>query len=158
MSITFSADIDFTTLPRKQVRLVDQYDGLDNADFASDGYTQDAEGYYVTTEIDVDYTYERNFANANFYSIMGAIDHNLMVSARADGGCGSLDAAHVSPFLAKVIKARNSAKLGQHERETVQEGNMIHCGINREYIETALTHIMEVCQTAIKANVGVYWG
>lgn len=157
MSITFTADLDFNTLPTKQVRMVDQYPGLDNQDFAGDGYETDAEGFYIETVIATDYVFEQNFANANFYSVLNAIDHNLYVVTRDNGGIWVIKAGDVPALLAKAIKARNSAKLGNHERETVRNGNMIDCGIDREYLERSLSIIMEICQTAIKAGRDVSW-
>lgn len=157
MSITFNADIDSSILPTKQVRLVDQYPGLDNSDFARDDYKTDAEGFYIETVIDSPVQFERNFSNENFYAVMNTISPALARVTEQNGGMWMLDSAEVHPFLALVIKARNSAKLDKHVRESVQVGNWHFGGIDRDYLERGLNDIMEICQTAIKEGKGVNW-
>jgi hypothetical protein len=157
MSITFTANLDFNNLPTKMVRLVDIYEGLGNDDFATDNYAMDAEGFYITSEVDTDFTFERNFSNANFYAVIRAIDNNLAVLTSDEGGCYGVGEDGVNSLLGKVLKARNASKLSNHVRNATQDGNVIYCGMDIEYLERALDNIMEICQTAVKHKVGVSW-
>jgi hypothetical protein len=161
MSVTLFANLPEHAIPTKKVRMVDLYPNLDNSDFDIDQdiykYEKDEQGFYVDTIVDPDFHNEVNFCNDNFEGLLSLIDRNLSISSKVDGNCGDIEAADVPSFLHKVIKARNS-NMNRAVQPDVHDHNFYHMGLSSDRIARSLTHIMQVCQTAIKHNVGITWG
>jgi hypothetical protein len=162
MSVTFYANIDETVLPKKKVRMVDIYPGLDNMDFHGDGFLCDEEGYYYEIQNDIDYRISVDFTNENFKSLLEVIDRNLYILSKEDGHCFALNEEQVPSFKRKLIKALNSSKTNHATSKPYlhqKEGQMTTYfgGYSKEQAVMHLEKMLEVCDTAMKANTYVYW-
>lgn len=162
MSVTFSANIQIKDFPVKKVYAKDQYNFTQEECefyFDNDPYMIKEEGtnLYYTEEPDIGFTYEINMANVNFSSVLQKIDNNIYLVSKSKDFCGSVAFENLSEFRSKLMKALNSSNnIGV--RESSQEGNFYHCGLDNEAIKQRLSTMLEIVNNAHKKNVGVYWG
>ena len=162
MSVNFSVAIKLNEFPVKKIYAKDQYNFTQEECefyFENDPYMIKEEGtnLYYTEEPDIGFTYEINIANANFSSILQKIDHNIYIVSKSNDLCGSVAFENLDDFRSKIMKALNSSNnIGV--RESSQEGNFYHCGLDTESIKQRLSTMLEIVNNAHKNNVGVYWG
>lgn len=149
MTVTFHAHLNHTKLPRKLVRCVDLYPGLDNKDFAGNYLaTMDQEGYYCENVIDVNFTIDAVFSNDKFDAILRCIDPNMAAVSRYEGNAYQIGYRDIPEFKRKVIKAINSSKT----QSSVQNLRYSYADIIR-----GLNAILSVCTIAMEYKTFVYW-
>ncbi len=85
-----------------------------------------------------------NMANGNFHTIFSA----LGLSTEC---CGDIDPR----TLAKAIKAYIP---GLAVRATVQEGNMISCGLDDDQVSRRLDVLLEIAEEAARREERIIWG
>lgn len=163
MSITFQAAINLSDFPKKKVFVEDKYEGLDSfedaAYFENDPYLQKDpdSGRFYEMEADIDFDYEINMSNSNFYSVIKNVDNNLYVKIYNSDGCGSLSFEDLPSFKSKIIKSINTSK-SNGVRESIQDGNFYHVGIDKEEINSRLKKMLIIVENAQKLKIGVFWG
>lgn len=160
MSITFQASVDYSTMPKVKVFLVDLYPGLDEECFASDvGYgvyfDEESKRHYQMDYAEPGFVYEVNMSNANFDHVLKIIDHNLWVLHREEP-CHSIKHADLPAFRRKIIKVINK-DLSFHEVESFQHGNFFSGGIDSEYITKRMIQMLEIIDNAQKRELDVFW-
>jgi hypothetical protein len=162
MSVTLSANIDIKSFPEKKV-YVDEHYGYDQETcemyFHDDPYVtkEETTGRYFFMEPDIDFAYEINMSNSNFASVLKNIDNNMYIVSRESDLCGGVKKEDLSSFHSKVMKAINSSNQNG-TRDSFQDGNVFHCGIDKEAINQRLNYILQIILTAKKYNVDIYWG
>ena len=94
---------------------------------------------------------EMNMANCNFSTVMSALGVKIDMN---NGGSGDI-------FPVELIKRIDSYQPGLGERQTVENGNMLFCGIDGDYVTRRLTILRNIAQAYIdagKGDVPIPWG
>lgn len=162
MSITFFANIDIDSFKKKKVFVEDSYE-LDSFEY-SDHFESDPflikdfnNGRFYEMVPDIDFVFEINMANDNFYSVIKNIDNELYLKTLENHGCGKFDLDELPELSRKIIKAiNNSSQNGT--REEINEANFFVSSIDKEYIKSRLNTILLIIGNAQKNNVGVSFG
>ncbi len=161
MSITFQAEVDFKEITARKVFLEDLYEGFDletGGEYMSsypDVFKDENGRLYEMRQI-VDFEYEINLSNDNFYSVLQKIDHNLYVKTKSDGGFGSVSFEDLPSFRRKLIKACNiTSSVGT--RDSYVDGNFHYNGASSEYIIEKIKHMLTIIDNAQKRNIGIFW-
>lgn len=161
MSITFQAEVDFSAIPESKVFLEDLYEGFNleaDGEYMSsypDVFKDENGRLYENRKI-VDFQYEVNLSNDNFYSVLMKIDHNIYVSTKSNDGCGTINCADLPEFRRKLIKACNSSS-SAGVRESFVSGNFHYSGISSDSISQRIQQMLIIVDNAQKRGLNVFW-
>lgn len=158
MGVTFQAQINHSDYPEEKVFMSDLYPELDEEYFKLDGFCsfdEDSQRHYQLERV-IDFKQSRDFSYANFYLVLDLVDRNIRIATQADGGYYSINHADIQVFRKKVFLALNKVNEDQAV-ESSQHGNFYDGGASMEYIQKALTDMLEIVDQAYKKNLNIFW-
>lgn len=158
MGVTFQAQINHDDYPQQKVFMVDLYPDLDEEYFKLDGYCpfdEETQRHYQMDRV-IDFKQSRDFSYANFYLLLDLVDRNIRIATQADGGYYAINHADIQVFRKKVFMALNNVNEG-HAVEPSQNGNFYDGGASMEYIQGALSDMLEIIDQAYKKNLNIFW-
>jgi hypothetical protein len=162
MGVSFSAQIKHNDFPVRKIYAKDRYDFSQQECeeyFAGDPYMLKEQGtnLYYMEEPAIDFVYFIDMSCDNFSSILRKIDSNIYLLSKSEGHCGQVSFENLNNLRSKIMKALNTENT-VGVRDSYQEGNWIHCGLDQESINKRLSTMLEIIVNAQKHNVGVSWG
>lgn len=157
MGVTFQAQINHDDYPQQKVFLTDLYPDLDEEHFRLYGemFDEESQRHYQIDRV-IDFKQSRDFSYANFYLVLELVDRNIRIATQADGGYYSINHADIQVFRKKVFLALNKVNEDQAV-EPSQKGNFYDGGASMEYIQKALTDMLEIVDQAYKKNLNIFW-
>jgi hypothetical protein len=158
MGVTFQAQINANDYPEQKVFMTDLYPDLDEAFFHEEGYSpfdDETQRHYQMDRI-IDFKHSRDFSYSNFYFLLDLVDRNIRLATQADGGYFSVPHADLQVFRRKVFIALNKVNQ-EHAVEPSVNGNFYDAGVTVEYIQSALTDMLEIIEQAYKKNLNLFW-
>lgn len=158
MGVTFQAQINHNDYPQQKVFMSDLYPDLDEEYFKMEGYCpfdEETQRHYQMERV-IDFKQSCDFSYANFYLVLDLVDRNIRIATQADGGYYSIDHADIQIFRKKVFIALNKVNEDNAVKPT-QDGNFYDCGASVDYIQAALTEMLEIIDQAYKKNLNVFW-
>lgn len=160
MSMTFQANVDFSTVEKVKVYMKDLYPDSEDYYFEDDPYVSKEEGTGLLYQMDyapLDFVHEITLSNQNMFSMLEVIDKSLAIATEHNDYCYRIESKDLPAFKQKIIRALNSEKSKKHAVPDFREGNMYHCGISESYIMSKLKTMLEITDNAQKRGLEVYW-
>lgn len=161
MSITFYANIDIDNYKKKKMFVEESYslDSFENSEyFENDPFlNKDLEtGRFYEMVPDIDFEFEVNMSNDNFFSVIKNIDNDLYFKILEGDWHGSFEKKELSAFRSKIIKALNTSGTNG-VRDKKVEGNFHYNGVDKDYINSKLKTMLTIIENAQNLNIGVCW-